>query len=91
MVEKIITIEEEEKIKACTMKSDKVRMLLLNISGPLKAGDNDGFYVMLKIMKCFGTRATQNLAAHIESCVAPGAEQNERKLPGCYPDSSESM
>jgi len=42
-------------------------------------------------MKCFGTRATQNLAAHIESCVAPGAEQNERKLPGSHADSSESM
>ena len=31
------------------------------------------------------------MLCNIESCVAPGAEQNESKLPGSYPDSSESM
>jgi len=69
VTEKIITLNEEEEIKSSTTKSDKVRKLLLNISGPLKAGDKNGFYVMLKIMKDHGTKATQNLATLLTARV----------------------
>jgi len=68
--EEIITINEEERIKNCSTKSDKVRMLLLIISGPLQTGDKYGFYVMLKIMKKYGTKATQSLAELIKSSVS---------------------
>jgi len=69
VTERIITMDEEEKIKQCVTRSDKVRMLLLNISGPLKAGNESGYYVMLKVMKKYGTDATQKLAVHMESCT----------------------
>ena len=79
--ENIITLNEEEVIKSSTTKSEKVRKLLLNISGPLKAGDANGFYVMLKIMKDRGTKATQNLAtlltARINSIDRPLLEDPE--------------
>ena len=39
--------------------------MLLNVSGPLEAGDSHGFYTMLKIMKTHGTIATQHLAEDI--------------------------
>ncbi|XP_065918725.1 NACHT, LRR and PYD domains-containing protein 14-like [Dysidea avara] len=69
VAEKIITLNEEEEIKSSATKSDKVRKLLLNISGPLKAGNNNGFYTMLKIMKDRGTKATQNLATFLSSRI----------------------
>jgi len=78
--ENIITLNEEV-IRSSTTKSEKVRNLLLNISGPLKAGYTNGFYVMLKIMKDRGTRATQNLAtfltARINSIDRPLLEDPE--------------
>lgn len=72
VTEKIITISEEDEIKSFSVKSEKVRKLLLNISGPLKAGNTNGFYVMLKIMKEFGTKATQDLADCMASSKSPG-------------------
>ena len=55
-------MDQEEEIRACTTRSEKVSMLLLNISGPLEDGDSKGFYTMLKIMKNYGVDATQRLA-----------------------------
>lgn len=61
--ERIIAADEAEEIKSSALiKSEKVKKFLTNISGPLRAGDNSGFYVMLKIMNTHGTKATQNLA-----------------------------
>lgn len=77
VTEEIITINEEEKIKNHITKSDKVRMLLLRISGPLQAGNKTGFYVMLKIMKKYGTRATQDLAEFLESSTIYSGERRQ--------------
>ena len=65
VAEKIITTDEEEEIKTYTIKSERVSKLLLNISGPLEAGDSNGFYTMLQIMKTYGVDATQRLANQI--------------------------
>jgi len=66
VVERIIAANEAEEITSSTLiKSEKVKKLLINVSGPLRAGDKNGFYVMLKIMKTCGIKATQNLANHI--------------------------
>ena len=62
VTEKIITAEQEEEIKTHTIRSYRVSQLLLIISGPLKAGDSNGFYTMLQIMKTHGVDATQRLA-----------------------------
>ena len=62
VTEKIITTDAEEEIKTYTTKSERVSKLLLNISGPLEAGDSNGFYTMLQIMKTHGVDATQRLA-----------------------------
>jgi len=67
VAEKIISTEEEESIKSCVTKPEKVQKLLLNISGPLKAGNDSGFNAMVKIMKKYGTMATQALAKDMES------------------------
>ena len=65
VTEKIITTDEEEEIKTYTTKADRVSKLLLNISGPLEAGDSNGFYILLQIMKTHGVDATQRLANQI--------------------------
>ena len=75
VTEKIITMNQQEEIKSCNTKSERVSKLLLNIWGPLEAGDSNGFYTMLKIMKTHGVNATQKLADHIIAMV------DESKLP----------
>ena len=75
VTEKIITTDEEEEIKSYTTKADRVSKLLLNISGPLEAGDSNGFYILLQIMKTHGVDATQRLANQIIARV------NKFKLP----------
>ena len=69
VAERIINIDEDEVIKSCVTKAEKVKKLLLNISGPLQAGNKDGFYIMLKIMKDHGTKATQSLAEDIRETL----------------------
>ena len=63
--EKIITLDQQEEIKSCVTRTERNSKLLLNIAGPLQAGDSKGFYTMLKIMKTYGIDATQHLADHI--------------------------
>ena len=75
VTEKIITLSQEEEIKSHITQSERVSKLLLIISGPLEAGDSNGFYTMLKIMKIHGVRATQQLADDIIAVV------DESKLP----------
>ena len=65
VAENIINTDEEEKITHSTVKAEKVRMLLIHIAGPLKAGNEAGFYVMLRIMKSHGHDATQTLSDNI--------------------------
>ena len=75
VMEKIISIDEEQKISQCVTKSDKVQMLLLNID------PRNNYYGMLKIMKEHGSSATRNLANHMESCISSSSTSTERKLP----------
>ena len=59
--ENIINTSDVESIDVTTT-ANKVKKLLLHISGPLEAGDTEGFYAMLTIMKEHGNRSTHDLA-----------------------------
>ena len=63
--ENIINTNNEEEINTITTTSNKVRKLLLHISGPLKAGDAKGFHTMLTIMKERGNQSTHDLAVRM--------------------------
>ena len=82
VAEKIITLEQEEEIKAPVTNSERVFKLLLIISGPLEAGDSKGFYTMLQIMKTYGVDCTQHLADQIITRV------DKSKLPDLHITSS---
>jgi len=65
MEKKFLTTEEENEIAAVTGASDKLRLLLTNVSSSLKFDDTSGFYMMLMIMKECGGKGTKNLGDHI--------------------------
>jgi len=60
--EDIIGLDEEEEIKHTVTKVNKVQKLLSHISGPLRAENADGFYILLNIMKKYGVKATKELS-----------------------------
>ena len=60
---------EEINTTVPSTKKHKVEKLLTHISGPLKAGNTDVFYTMLRIMGEHGHLATQNLADQIKSLL----------------------
>ena len=86
VTERIISIDEEEEIKKTATKSEKVQKLLSHISGPLKAGDSNGFYVMLSIMKTRGVRASQKMAEVVEAALKPILPGTKRKFSRDQPD-----
>ena len=59
----IIHVDDLEKISAKPRTADRVEKLLLHISGSLKAGNMESFYIMLSIMKDHGAQATRELAS----------------------------
>ena len=61
-IENIITTDEEEEIKNIATNPEKTKRVMLNVLASLKAGNNNKFYDMLKVMKNHGFMATQNLA-----------------------------
>ena len=61
----IISIDELEEIKSTVKSSDKVAMLLRNVTHQLKSQNTTGFYDMLKIMEVHGLIAAQDLASRI--------------------------
>ena len=63
--ENIITPHDEAAINAITRPNQKVRELLLHISGPLTSGDAKGFYTMLTIMKEHGNQSTHDLGVRM--------------------------
>jgi len=65
----IITIDENEAIKSCKTKPEKVQKFLENISNPLNVGITIGYDFMMKVMKERGTLPTKLLAEKMESCV----------------------
>ena len=70
---KHLTVEEEQ-ITAITT-SEKIESLLTKISSLLKDGNSVGFYVMLKIMREQGGKATQTLADHIMNRLKISSEE----------------
>ena len=63
--ENIIITNDLEEINGITTTCDKVKKLLLHISGPLTAKDAKGFYTMLTIMKEHGNQSTKDLAVRM--------------------------
>ena len=59
VAENIISLDD---IDGNAVTSKKTRNLLLQLSGPLRAGHTQGFYTLLRIMGQYGTQATQELA-----------------------------
>ena len=70
--ENIIGINDVEEINAAvpSTKYQKVQKLMIHISGPLKAGNTEVFYIMLKIMEECGHRATHQLAVQIRRSLS---------------------
>ena len=64
--EKIITPDDQQEINGMNKLSQKASKLMTYISGPLKAGNTDVFYTMLKIMEEYGNSPTQTLAEKIK-------------------------
>ena len=69
---RVIKTDDLEEINAIipSTKKLKVQKLMIHISGPLRAGDTDAFYIMLKIMEEYGHQATQQLADQIRKSLA---------------------
>ena len=69
--EHVITTDDLDEINAAYPSTKKSRMqkLLTYISGPLKSGNTQGFYAMLRIMEEYGNQATQQLAEQIKSAT----------------------
>ena len=63
--ENIISFSDVEEINAITIVPRKVEKLLLHIAGRLTAGDAQGFYTMLTILKQHGNQSTKDLAGRI--------------------------
>ena len=65
----ILKIEDEVRIDAISVPSEKVKSLLHLIEGPLRSGDTQAFYTLLGIMKECGVEATKSLAIEIIRCL----------------------
>ena len=70
VAENIINTNDVEVFAAMNTTLNKVRELLLHISGPLQAGDAQAFYTMLTIMKKHGNQSTIDLAVKMSQEVA---------------------
>ena len=62
---RVITSNDLEEISATVPLRRKVQKLLMHISGPLRAGNTEVFYTMLRIMEECGHQATRQLADQI--------------------------
>lgn len=65
---RIIEFREEDTLASKGL-SDKIKSLLLHISGPLEAGDSKRFYKLLDIMKSKGKQPTKDLALIMEKSL----------------------
>ena len=70
--EEIITDEQGLDIGSAVIPSEKVKNLLIHISGPLKAGNKTNFYTMLEIMEKQGTCTTKELAVVLKTLALKG-------------------
>ena len=76
--ENVIGTDDLAEIKAATNKS-RVEKLLTYISGPLKGGNAQGFYIMLSVMENHGNQATQQLSEQIRSVIGYDCCSNDRE------------
>ena len=69
--ENVIGTDDLAEINAATPSTKKLRVqkLLTYISGPLKNGNTQGFYIMLSVMENHGNQATQQLSKQITSAI----------------------
>ena len=69
--QRVITNNDLEEISAIvpSTKKQKVQKLMIHVSGPLKAGNTEVFYIMLKIMEEHGLQATNQLADQIRGSL----------------------
>ena len=74
--ENLFATDEIKQITNITSVSDKIRMLLLNISSSLNMKNTRGFYMMLKIMKEHGGKGTLSLADHIMNRLKVSTEKS---------------
>ena len=68
-----------EEINVLSTKKLKVEKLTVHISGPLRAGNTDMFYIMLRIMEKYGHQATQQLASQIRKSLTNNRSTDCRK------------
>ena len=70
--EGVITNNDLEEISAIvpSTKKQKVQKLMIHASGPLKAGNTEVFYIMLRIMEEHGHHATRHLADKIRQSLS---------------------
>ena len=70
--ENVIKFEDLEEINtiATSTKKLKVQRLMVHISGPLRAGNTEVFYIMLRIMEEHGHYATKQLANQIRIAIS---------------------
>jgi len=66
------------------VKSQKVRKLLLHISGPLREGRTHGFYTLLKIMEQHGTQATRKLATIMRGLLPDNSSSTGKCYDGVW-------
>ena len=66
---RVITTDNLEEINAIVTSTKKVQKLMTHISGPLRAGNTEVFYIMLGIMEEYGHHATQQLANQIRKSL----------------------
>ena len=63
--QRVISTNDLEELNSIVPSTKKVQKLLMHISGPLKAGNSEVFYTMLRIMEEYGLQATSQLADQI--------------------------
>ena len=74
--ENFFATEEQKQITETTSASDRIRILLLNISSSLNANNTRGFYMMLEVMKEHGGKGTLKLADHIANRLNVSADKS---------------
>ena len=74
--EKLITANDLEEIITIfpITRKRKVQKLLKHISGPLRAGNTEVFYIFLRIMEEYGHQATKQLADQIRKSLIDHTE-----------------
>ena len=75
----VISTNDLEEISAIvpSTKKQKVQKLMIHISGPLKAGNTEVLYTMLRIMEEHGHHATRHLADQIRKSLTATNESSK--------------